>query len=246
MPDCSSKASVRVATRGDIFRNATRSTGLSISIPIPGWRTMSGSNSTRSCRIEMRKKAVFAEPQRNRVRRRADDGVRSEIVMRGHDGERRRGPVRCEGRRDLGWRQSRNVAGHCHHGALPFAHEQPSRSRDGAGMAFARAFRDDARAVATGKRCRGRIDRDDKHAGKLPDRAHASSTSSSMVVASRRRSSGLKADDSRCLAPSNSLTGTTAQMPLTRRGPACASKRQARPPPQGRREPVARAPRDSS
>ena len=59
----------------------------------------------------------------------------------------------------------------------------------------------------------------------------ASSTSSSMTVASARRSSGLKADDSRCLAPSNCLTGTTAQTPVTRHGPGRVSKRQARPPP---------------
>jgi hypothetical protein len=46
-----------------------------------------------SRRIEMRVKTVFAEPQRNGVRRGADDGIRSAIVMRGHDSERRRGPV---------------------------------------------------------------------------------------------------------------------------------------------------------
>ena len=54
--------------------------------------------------------------------------------------------------------------------ALPLADEQASRSRDGAGMAFPRAFRDYARAVTSRKRCRGRIDRHDEHAGKLRDR----------------------------------------------------------------------------
>ena len=48
----------------------------------------------------------------------------------------------------------------------------------------------------------------------------ASSTSSSMIVASARRSSGVRQDESRCLAPANSLTGTTAQTPLTREAPA--------------------------
>ena len=52
--------------------------------------------------MEMRIKAVLAEAQRNGVGRRADDGVRSEIIMRGHDRERRRGLVRREGRGDLG------------------------------------------------------------------------------------------------------------------------------------------------
>ncbi len=53
-------------------------------------------------RIEMGVEAVFAEAQRNDIRRRTDDRVRSEIVMRRHDGEGRRGPVRREGRSDLG------------------------------------------------------------------------------------------------------------------------------------------------
>ena len=55
-----------------------------------------------SRRIEMRVKTVFAESERNGVRRGADDSVRSAIVMRGHDGEGRRGTVRGEGRSDLG------------------------------------------------------------------------------------------------------------------------------------------------
>ena len=57
---------------------------------------------TGSRRIEMRVEAVFAEAQRNDVRRRADDRVRSEIVMRGHDGEGRRGLMRRKRRSDLG------------------------------------------------------------------------------------------------------------------------------------------------
>src|ERR1700733_7746840 len=70
---------------------------------------------TGSRGIEMRIEAVLAEPQRDGVRRRADDGVRSEIVMRWHDGEGGRGPVRRKRRFNLSWRQSRNVAGHGHH-----------------------------------------------------------------------------------------------------------------------------------
>ena len=39
-------------------------------------------------------------------------------------------------------------------------------------MAFSRAVRNDARAVAAREGCRNRIDRDDKDAGELTDRAH--------------------------------------------------------------------------
>ncbi len=56
--------------------------------------------------------------------------------------------------------------------ALTLADEQASGGGDGAGMAVPRAFRHDARAIASRERCRGRVDRDDEHAGKLSDRAH--------------------------------------------------------------------------
>jgi hypothetical protein len=39
-------------------------------------------------------------------------------------------------------------------------------------MAFQRALHDDARAIAARERFRDRIDCDDKHASKLPDRAY--------------------------------------------------------------------------
>ena len=172
MPDCSRKASVRVRLGGDILRNVTRSTGWSMSIPIPGWRTIERLDPAGSRRIEMRVEAVFAETQRNGVRRRTDDRVRSELVMRRHDGEGGGGPMRRQGRGDLGRRHSRNVAGHRHHAGSALADEQARGGGDGAGMAFPRAFRDDAGAVAAGERCRDRIDRDDKDAGKLLDRAH--------------------------------------------------------------------------
>ena len=168
-----------------------------------------------SRRIEMREEAVLAETQRNGVRRRTDDRVRSEIVMRGHDGEGT-APRRCAARVAAisAGDSARNVAGHRHHARLALADKQARGGGDGAGMAFARAFRDDARAVARGERCRDGIDRDDEEAGKLTGpRSSASSTSSSMIVASARRSSGLRHDDSRCFAPLSSLTGTTAQMP---------------------------------
>ena len=51
---------------------------------------------------KMRVEAVFAETQRNDIRRRTDDRVRSEIVMRRHNSEGGRGPVRGERRSDLG------------------------------------------------------------------------------------------------------------------------------------------------
>ena len=69
-------------------------------------------------------------------------------------------------------------------------------------MSVPRAFGDDARAVARQQALRGRIDRDDDEAGKLANRAQRLEHSSSMIVASARRSSGLKAGDSRCFAPS--------------------------------------------
>ena len=59
-------------------------------------------DATVSRRIKMRVEAVFAETQRNDIRRRTDDRVRSEIVMRRHNSEGRRGPVRGERRSDLG------------------------------------------------------------------------------------------------------------------------------------------------
>jgi hypothetical protein len=96
MPDCSRKASVRVPTAGDILKKATRSTGWSISILIPGWRTMSGSIPRSRAASRWGVEAVFAETQRNDIRRRTNDRVRSEIVMRRHDGEGRRG--RCAAR----------------------------------------------------------------------------------------------------------------------------------------------------
>ena len=91
--------------------------------------------------------------------------------MRGHDGEGRRRAVRRNGRRDLGRRRARNVAGHGHHGRVALAHKQARRRRDGAGVAVPRAVCDNARAMAEAKRGRGGIDRDHNEAGKLPDRA---------------------------------------------------------------------------
>ena len=59
-------------------------------------------DATVSRRMKMRVEAIFAKTQRDGVRGRADDRIRSEIVMRGHDGEGGRGPVRGERRSDLG------------------------------------------------------------------------------------------------------------------------------------------------
>ena len=49
--------------------------------------------------------------------------------------------------------------------ACTLPHEQTSGGGDGARVAVARAFRDDARAIAHRKRCCGGVDRDDEHAG---------------------------------------------------------------------------------
>ena len=59
---------------------------------------------TVSRRIKMREEAVLAETQRNDVRRRTDDRVGSEIVMRRNNSEGGGGPVRGQGRSDLGCR----------------------------------------------------------------------------------------------------------------------------------------------
>ena len=166
MPVCSRKASVRVRTGGDICRKAARSTGLSISIPIPGWRTTSGSipraaprrDAARSCR-----RRSAAAPRRAAT----DIGVRSEIVMRRHDGEGRRRADAPQASPRISADEARNVAGHGQHARPALADEQPRRRRHRAGMAVARALGDDARAVARGERCRDGIDRDDDDAGKL-------------------------------------------------------------------------------
>jgi hypothetical protein len=129
------------------------------------------SNPAGSRRSEMREEAVFAKTQRNDIRRRTDNRVGPEIVMRRRDGEGRGGPVRRQDRGDLGRRYARNVAGHRHHACPALASEQARGGGDSAGMAFARAFGDDARAVAAGERGRDRIERYEKEAGKLRDRA---------------------------------------------------------------------------
>jgi hypothetical protein len=115
--------------------------------------------------IEMGVEAVVAETQRNGVRRRTNDRVRSELVVRRHDREGGGGPMRRQRSGDLGRRYQRNVAGHRHHAGSALADEQVRGGGDGAGMAFPRAFPDDAGAIAAGERCRDRIDRDDEDAG---------------------------------------------------------------------------------
>ncbi len=55
--------------------------------------------------------------------------------------------------------------------AWPSRDQQARSGRNGAGMAFPRALRDDPRAVAAGERRRNRIDGHEKDAGKLRDRA---------------------------------------------------------------------------
>src|SRR5262249_53540594 len=76
--------------------------------------------------IEVREVAVIAEAKRHRFRRRADDGIGSEFVVRRRDRER----GRCEMRRQHGvylacaggW----NVSRHRDHAATPFARENPA------------------------------------------------------------------------------------------------------------------------
>ncbi len=75
--------------------------------------------------------------------------------------------MRRERRRDLSRRRARNVAGHRDHARAALADKQARGGGDGAGVAFARALSDNARAIAEAKRFRDRIDGDDKHAGEL-------------------------------------------------------------------------------
>ena len=88
-------------TGGDILQERDEIDGIVDIHPDPGMADDKRFDPLGSRRIEMRIKTVFAEPQRNGVGRRADDRVRSEIVMRGHDREGRRGAVRRKRRGDL-------------------------------------------------------------------------------------------------------------------------------------------------
>src|SRR4029077_1917609 len=100
----------------------------------PGLTDHSRLDALQTRGVEVREVAVIAEAKRHRFRRRADDGIGSEIVMRRRDRER----GRCETRRYHrvypagagGWK----VAGHRDHAATPFTRENPAAGVHAAGM----------------------------------------------------------------------------------------------------------------
>ena len=101
MPDCSRKVERPRAHGRRHFEERDEIDGIVDIHPDPRMADDERLDPLRSRRIEMRVKTVFAEAQRNGVGRRTDDRVRSEIVMRGHDREGRRGAVRGKRRGDL-------------------------------------------------------------------------------------------------------------------------------------------------
>src|SRR6478736_7315226 len=95
--------------------------------------------------VEVREVAVIAETKRYRFRRRADDGVGSEIVMRRRDRERGRCEMCRQHRVYLAGAGGWNVAGHRDHAATPFARENPAAGVHAAGMSVPRALGHDPR-----------------------------------------------------------------------------------------------------
>src|SRR6516225_11418351 len=88
--------------------------------------------------LEVRKVAVIAEAKRHRFRRRADDGIGSEIVMRRRDREGRRREMRRQHRIYLAGAGGWNVSGHRDHAATRFARENPPAGVHAAGMSVPR------------------------------------------------------------------------------------------------------------
>ena len=74
--------------------------------------------------VEVREIAVIAEAKRHRFRRRANDGIGSEIVMRRRDRERRCCEMRRQHRVYLAGAGGRNVSGQRDHAATSFAYEK--------------------------------------------------------------------------------------------------------------------------
>src|SRR3954454_7008831 len=89
--------------------------------------------------VEVREIAVITEAKRYRFRRRADDGVGSEIVMRRRDRERRRCEMCRQYRVYLPGADGWNVAGHRDHAGTSFAREKAAAGIHATGMSIPRS-----------------------------------------------------------------------------------------------------------
>src|SRR3954464_6007641 len=118
--------------------------------------------------VKVREKAVIAEAQRHRFRRRADDGVGSEIVMRGRDGERGRFEMCRQHRVYLVGADGWNVARHRDYAGTPFAREKAAAGIHAAGMSIPCSLSHNPRTDPFANSRRMRIERHDHHAGKKP------------------------------------------------------------------------------
>src|SRR5215207_10927238 len=90
--------------------------------------------------VEVREVAVIAETERYRFRRRADDGVGSEIVMRRRDRERGRCEMSRQHRVYLAGADGWNVARHRDHAGTPFACKKAAAGIHTAGVSVPRAL----------------------------------------------------------------------------------------------------------
>src|SRR6476469_8623215 len=118
--------------------------------------------------VEVREVAVIAETKRYRFRRRADDGVGSEIVMRRRARERGRCEMCRQHRVYLAGADGWNVAGHRDHAGTPFAREKAAAGIHAAGMSIPRSLGHNPRTDPFAKSRRMRIERHDHHAGQKP------------------------------------------------------------------------------
>src|SRR5260370_7678979 len=109
--------------------------------------------------VEVREVAVIAEAKRYRFRRRADDGVGSEIVMRRRDRERGRCEMCRQHRVYLAGADGWNVAGHRDHAGTPFAREKAAAGIHAAGMSIPRSLGHNPRTDPFPKTRRIRINR---------------------------------------------------------------------------------------
>src|SRR5690349_6249154 len=97
-------------------------------------------NALKARRMEVRKIAVVAKAKRHRFRRRADDGIGPEIVMRRRDREGRRREMRRQYRIYLTRTRGRNVSGNRDHSTTAFARKKATAGVYAAGMSVPRAL----------------------------------------------------------------------------------------------------------
>src|SRR5579859_7395292 len=102
-------------------------------------------NAPKTRSFKVWKVAVIAEAKRHRFRRRADDGIGSEIVMRRRDRERGRSEMRRQHRVYLAGAGGWNVSRQSDHAVTPFAREKATAGVHAASMSFARTLGHDPR-----------------------------------------------------------------------------------------------------